>query len=53
MDTEVLKAISVCQQCHWWADYRGKCIKPDNVDCPQGVLPPQQEVAEMDYLILG
>lgn len=39
--------------CHWWREYMGKCIKPANIDCPKGVKPPQQEVAEMDYTILG
>lgn len=63
MDTDVLNAITDCKAikdhkgevkpCHWWAEYRGVCIKPASIDCPEGVRQPQQTVAEMDYRSLG
>ena len=53
MDTEVLNAIPDCKKCRWWYEPLGECKKPANIDCPKGVGPPQQEVAEMEYTTLG
>jgi hypothetical protein len=58
MDTDVLNSIPDCKAikqdgstkpCCYWREYIGECIKPNNVDCPQGVRKPQQEVAETCY----
>lgn len=49
MDTEVLKAITDCKKCHFWRDYIGKCMRPSNIDCPEGVRKPQQDVAVLEY----
>ncbi len=49
MDTETLNAITDCKKCHFWREYIGKCIKPDNIDCPEGVKQLSQEIAEMEY----
>ncbi len=64
MDTEVLNSLPDCKDarengkktgrpCQWWYDIRGVCCRPANIDCPQGVRQPRQEVAETEYTILG
>lgn len=52
MDAEILDAMD-CKKCHWWSDRLYKCNKPADIDCPEGVRPPQQEVADTNYSVLS
>ncbi len=59
MDTDVLNSITDCKAikdrdgiikpCCWWSEHIGECGRPQNVDCPEGVRAPQQEVADSNY----
>ena len=64
MDSEILQALTDCKavlddrdgkikHCRWWYDIIGECRKPANIDCPEGVKPPQQEFMDNEYIILG
>ena len=59
MDTDILNNLTDCKAirgrdgkvrpCHFWYDPPGKCKKPADTDCPEGVRQPQQEFMEMEY----
>ena len=43
MDTDILDNLTDCKKCHWWYEILGRCNKPEDVNCPEGVRPKRQE----------